>query len=158
VACVGAGAAAASLVGEDVGWVQAFPNGELGRADSGGAVGGHTRTARGACPGPKKRRRDGEGEARPRRRRRRRGLGGGGRRTGLGLEAGEGNARRSGRGAGRGWGGRGGEGGEKGRMKRSRGSGCPNWRSGETSESQKPLVLGLLVIGQAVVILPPLTS
>jgi len=64
VAGVGAGAAAASLVGEDVGWVQAFRSGEFGRAASGGAVGGHTRAARRACPGPKKRRRDGEGEAR----------------------------------------------------------------------------------------------
>lgn len=60
MAGVGAGAAAASLVGEDVGLVQVSRSGALGRAASGGAVGGHTRTARRACPGPKKRRRDGE--------------------------------------------------------------------------------------------------
>lgn len=44
VAGVGAGAAAASLVGDDVGLGQASRSGALGRAASGGAVAGHTRT------------------------------------------------------------------------------------------------------------------
>jgi hypothetical protein len=44
VAGVGAGAAASSLVGEDVGLDQASRSGALGTAASGGTVGGHTRT------------------------------------------------------------------------------------------------------------------